>query len=70
LVVALDPSTGIREGSRATLWFDSTRMHLFEPKSGDNLTRDVVRTSRAASPAQHRQDDSSAEAAAERSESI
>jgi multiple sugar transport system ATP-binding protein len=57
LVVSLDPATVIREGQRAKLWVDIERMHLFEPKSGDNLTRDVVRTSRASSPAEHRREE-------------
>jgi multiple sugar transport system ATP-binding protein len=61
LVVALDPATGVREGSRASLWFDTERMHLFDPKTGENLTRDLVRTSHVASPAEHRQEEAAAE---------
>jgi len=70
LVVALDPATSIKEGSQARLWFDTTRMHLFEPKSGDNLTRDVVRTSRVASPAEHRHEEAVAETSAEKSDTL
>jgi multiple sugar transport system ATP-binding protein len=38
LVVSIDPSSRIREGEPAELWFDATRMHLFDPASGENLT--------------------------------
>ena len=44
LVVALDPSSRIRSGSTAELWFDPERMHVFDPASGENLTRDPERT--------------------------
>jgi multiple sugar transport system ATP-binding protein len=39
LVISLDAETRIRAGERAELWLDPTRMHLFDPASGDNLTR-------------------------------
>ncbi|HVM01759.1 MAG TPA: sn-glycerol-3-phosphate ABC transporter ATP-binding protein UgpC [Acidimicrobiales bacterium] len=42
LVAALDSDSRIRKGEDAELWFDATRMHLFDPVSGDNLTRDLV----------------------------
>jgi hypothetical protein len=29
-------------GEEAELWFDATRMHLFDPASGENLTRDLL----------------------------
>jgi multiple sugar transport system ATP-binding protein len=38
IIVALDSSTRIRDGEEAELHVDSSRMHLFEPGSGDNLT--------------------------------
>jgi len=40
LVVALDPMSRVRDGDTATLWFNSSRMHLFDPRTGENLTRD------------------------------
>ncbi|MGH8971858.1 MAG: ABC transporter ATP-binding protein [Acidimicrobiia bacterium] len=40
LVVSLDTDSQIRRGEPAELWFDPARMHLFDPKSGENLTRD------------------------------
>ncbi len=40
MIVALDAVSRIREGSTAKLWFDPRRMHLFDPQSGENLTRD------------------------------
>ncbi len=38
LIVALDSASRIRDGEEAELHIDSSRMHLFEPGSGDNLT--------------------------------
>jgi len=46
LVVSLDAMSRVREGERATLWFDPARMHLFDPESGDNLTRDEEEATR------------------------
>jgi multiple sugar transport system ATP-binding protein len=43
LVVALDPASRIRSGMKAELWFDVDRMHVFDPSTGDNLTRDPDR---------------------------
>jgi multiple sugar transport system ATP-binding protein len=39
LVVALDPASTIRSGSAAQLWFDPERVHVFDPATGENLTR-------------------------------
>ena len=44
LVVALDPASRIRSGTKAELWFDPERMHVFDAATGDNLTRDPDRT--------------------------
>jgi multiple sugar transport system ATP-binding protein len=38
LVVSVDTTSRIREGEEAHLWFDPSRVQLFEPASGDNLT--------------------------------
>jgi len=38
IVTRLDASTRVREGSRAELWVDTTKMHVFDPASGANLT--------------------------------
>jgi multiple sugar transport system ATP-binding protein len=40
LVVALDGQSRVRDGSTARLWLDTSRMHLFDPETGENLTRD------------------------------
>ena len=45
LVVALDAASRIKAGDEAELWFDPTKMHLFDPASGENLTRDLALTS-------------------------
>jgi multiple sugar transport system ATP-binding protein len=38
LVAQLDPKTGAKEGNELTIWYDPDTVHLFEPKSGANLT--------------------------------
>jgi multiple sugar transport system ATP-binding protein len=38
LVVNLDAESRVSEGQNATLWLDPSRMHLFDPASGANLT--------------------------------
>ncbi len=40
LVVSLDSSSQVREGEEATLFVNVDQMHLFDPASGDNLTRE------------------------------
>ena len=42
LVVSLDTASRIKAGEDAELWFDTSRMHLFDPASGENLTRDLL----------------------------
>jgi multiple sugar transport system ATP-binding protein len=42
LVVSLDAASAIRGGTIARLWLDARRMHLFDPRSGENLTRDAA----------------------------
>jgi multiple sugar transport system ATP-binding protein len=42
IIVALDSSSRINDGDEAELHVDSSRMHLFEPGSGDNLTLRTV----------------------------
>ena len=39
MCVELDPMSRVRDGDTATLWLDPSRMHLFDPASGENLTR-------------------------------
>ncbi len=38
LVISLDADSRIAEGEDADLWLDPSRMHLFDPESGENLT--------------------------------
>jgi multiple sugar transport system ATP-binding protein len=38
IIVALDSASRVRDGEEATLHVDSSRMHLFEPSTGENLT--------------------------------
>jgi multiple sugar transport system ATP-binding protein len=44
LVVTLDAASRIRSGDKAKLWFNAERAHVFDPASGENLTRDANRT--------------------------
>ena len=39
ICVELDPTSRVRPGEKAEIWLDTTRIHLFDPRSGDNLTR-------------------------------
>jgi multiple sugar transport system ATP-binding protein len=49
IIVALDSASRITDGDEAELHVDSSRMHLFEPGSGENLTlRKVSDDERAA----------------------
>lgn len=41
VVVTLDAASKIRGGRSAELWLDTRRLHLFDPKTGENLTRDA-----------------------------
>ena len=38
LIVALDTASRLEEGTNAEIWLDPSRIHLFDPESGDNLT--------------------------------
>jgi multiple sugar transport system ATP-binding protein len=40
-IVSIDATSRIREGREAEFWFDTRKAHLFDPASGDNLTRDA-----------------------------
>jgi multiple sugar transport system ATP-binding protein len=42
LVAAIDPASRIRPGDEAKLWFDASKMHFFDPASGENLTRELT----------------------------
>jgi multiple sugar transport system ATP-binding protein len=41
LVIGLDGSTKIQEGDEAEIWVDTSKMHLFDPATGENLTVDL-----------------------------
>ena len=42
ICVELDPTSRVRPGEKAEIWLDTTRIHLFDPRSGENLTRAAV----------------------------
>ncbi len=39
-IVSIDASSRLREGRDAEFWLDTRKIHVFDPESGDNLTRD------------------------------
>jgi multiple sugar transport system ATP-binding protein len=40
-IVSIDSTSRIREGRDADFWLDSRKVHVFDPQTGDNLTRDA-----------------------------
>ncbi|GAA4842874.1 sn-glycerol-3-phosphate ABC transporter ATP-binding protein UgpC [Actinomycetospora corticicola] len=40
-IVSIDSTSRIREGAEAEFWFDTRKIHVFDPQSGENLTRDA-----------------------------
>jgi multiple sugar transport system ATP-binding protein len=40
IVARLDPQSGVRVGQESELWVDASRIHLFDPDDGRNLTTD------------------------------
>jgi multiple sugar transport system ATP-binding protein len=40
-IVSIDSTSRIREGQEAEFWLDSRKVHVFDPTSGENLTRDA-----------------------------
>ncbi|HWC21546.1 MAG TPA: sn-glycerol-3-phosphate ABC transporter ATP-binding protein UgpC [Flexivirga sp.] len=48
MIVNLDPRSRVLEGDEAQLAFNPASMHVFDPQSGDNLTRDDARAAEIA----------------------
>ena len=40
-IVSIDASSRLREGREAEFWVDARKVHVFDPESGENLTRDA-----------------------------
>ncbi len=40
-IVSIDATSRIREGREAEFWLDSRKVHVFDPTTGENLTRDA-----------------------------
>ncbi|MFC6933137.1 hypothetical protein ACFQHO_24210 [Actinomadura yumaensis] len=47
-VVSLDASSLITAGDEAELWINTSRLHIFDPATGENLTRDEARVTELA----------------------
>jgi multiple sugar transport system ATP-binding protein len=41
VVVSIDAASRIRPGREAEFWLDTSRVHVFDPTTGENLTRDA-----------------------------
>jgi multiple sugar transport system ATP-binding protein len=41
LVISLDSASRVKEGDEAEIWVDDSKIHLFEPSTGENLTLDT-----------------------------
>jgi multiple sugar transport system ATP-binding protein len=52
LVVSLNGSSKIRAGDDARLWFAPSAAHVFDPETGDNLTRDEAKATEIAQEAE------------------
>jgi multiple sugar transport system ATP-binding protein len=39
VVARLNPDSQVARGQKARLWMDATKLHLFDPQTGENLTR-------------------------------
>ncbi len=39
-IVSIDSTSRIREGREAEFWLDARKIHVFDPSTGENLTRD------------------------------
>jgi multiple sugar transport system ATP-binding protein len=46
LVIGLDGASRISEGDDAEIWVNTSRMHLFDPGTGENLTLDATHAGR------------------------
>ncbi|TDD92107.1 ABC transporter ATP-binding protein [Actinomadura rubrisoli] len=55
-VVALDAGSLITPGLEAELWIDTSRIHIFDPATGDNLTRDEDRVAQLGRVAEQSRD--------------
>ena len=40
-IVSIDATSRMREGRDAEFWLDTRKIHVFDPETGDNLTRDA-----------------------------
>jgi multiple sugar transport system ATP-binding protein len=47
IVARLDPATAVKEGEPSDMWVDTRKIHVFDPGSGENLTRDPGDTAHA-----------------------
>ena len=41
VIARLDSSSGIGEGKESELWLDTSRLHLFDPDTGERLASDA-----------------------------
>ncbi len=46
LVISLDGTSKVAAGDDAEIWVDTSKMHLFDPSTGENLTVDLAKAGR------------------------
>ena len=46
LVISLDGTSKVAAGDDAEIWVDTSKMHLFDPATGENLTVDLAKAGR------------------------
>ncbi|MDQ4052335.1 MAG: sn-glycerol-3-phosphate ABC transporter ATP-binding protein UgpC [Actinomycetota bacterium] len=46
LVISLDGTSKVAEGDEAEIWVNTSKMHLFDPSTGENLTIDLANAGR------------------------
>jgi multiple sugar transport system ATP-binding protein len=63
-IVSIDSTSRIREGREAEFWLDSRKVHVFDPSTGENLTRDAEAGARLTQMAEEDREEQIAESTA------
>ena len=56
LVISLDGTSKVAAGDDAEIWVDTSKMHLFDPSTGENLTVDLDKAGRVPERAQNQEE--------------
>jgi multiple sugar transport system ATP-binding protein len=63
-IVSIDSTSRIREGREAEFWLDTRKVHVFDPSTGENLTRDAEAGARLTQMAEEDREEQIAESTA------